>query len=323
MKQLFRFKPKDYPKEYEYDAVIEEDRKRTDDFLSKYFEIVPIEMTLEDIKLPLMSSYFRDNFTEVGNSLVLNRSFIPENIQHIKPFQDQFFKALITDDFKKKVFPTKDDSCHAAFYLETKDFLIVSSKMSFNDEKAKIVGLNKPYFFFYQTTTPFAVGLVDPRLDYLDMTQCNNSNGHIDTRIGILESAKIIYLAPTLKMSIDKRDHIKEINMATLDKIVKEFGYKLREYPYDIMMLKFALNGVRELPLDYQTLSKKFTPNFVVGPLINGINFITEGDKLFTSYISESEKKYLAQKSIEVIKVPIKYGFNGAGLRCVYGEVNK
>ena len=65
---------------------------------------------------------------------------------------------------------------------------------------------------------------------------------------------------------------------------------------------------------------EKFDPEFVGGHAINGINFITKDNYLFTSIIGHGEREYLENKGINVVEVPLKFVYNGAGLRCVYSE---
>ncbi len=324
MKQLFRFQPLDIPKEYEYDKIIEEDRKRTDDFLSKYFEIFPIQMTLEDSKLAGISPYFRDNMAEVGNAVIINKNLLPKSadLSNLKLFQKQFIEGLFRG-LKKKPIPSNDNSCHAAFYMEAEEFLLVSSKMSMGEQEMSVLGIDKPYYFFHQVSTPFSVGVQAPGQNDFNQEQWFNANGHIDGRVGIIESAKIIYVAPRKKLLVGQEDLYRDANAVELEKIVKEFGYEVREYPYNPQMLKYLKEGPSVLPSKQRESYDKFGEAFTIGPLINGINFITEGDQLFTSYISKDEKKYLASKGVDAIQVPIDLGLNGSGLRCVYGEVNK
>lgn len=324
MKKLIRLKPVELEEKHSYDRLIEKDRARTDEFLSKYFEMHQIEMTPNELEGTGISAYFRDNMAEVGSSVIVNQSLLPDSpdLLSLKLFKQQFVIALFKD-LKKKPIPSDDNSCHAAFYLETKDFLLVSSKMSMGKYEAGVIGLDKPYYVMHQVSTPFSIGVQSPGQNMFNDMQWDAANGHIDTRIGIVEDAKIIYVTPSKGPNLKGNDLFREENNKQLEKIVRDFGYELREYPYNPMMIKYLHEGNCVLPKNYRKHSKRFSAEHIIGPLINGINFITDDDKLFTSYISREEKKYLSSKGVEAITVPINYGLNGAGLRCVYGEINK
>jgi len=324
MKKLIRLKPINLKKEHEYDRLIESDRVMTDVFLSRHFEIHQIEMTPEEMKLPGISLYFRDNMAEVGNSIIINKSLLPDSLDllNLELFKKQFLIALF-EGLKKKPIPSDDNSCHAAFYLESEDFILVSSKMSMGEYEVRVLGLDKPYYIMHQVSTPFSVGVQSSGLNYFNKAEWDSANGHIDTRIGIVEEAKIIYVTPSKGPNLKGFDIFRKENDRRLEDIASEFGYEIREYPYNPMMIEYLTKGVGVLPKSHRKYVEKFGAQYILGSLINGINFITDGDKLFTSYISDDEKKHLRTKGVNAITVPINYSLNGAGLRCVYGEISK
>jgi hypothetical protein len=313
-KELFRVRLTGIPQEYEYDRLVEEDRKRTDEYLSKYFSMHTIDMTPAQMKDSGVSPYCRDNFTELGDILVVSTTLLPKPPEGPKhDFQMKFISDLMEikdNGHVKSLMFSNDDSCHGGFFLECDDFLLYSSKFGMDDGKADIAGLAKPYYAVHQVTTPHNMGLYDPVTCVIN----ESANGHIDTRIGIVPAAKVIYVAQGTLPDAKVHDPLKLDNHGTLKAVCEKYGCELREYQ----------NGGLGKSADYRQYMKgarKFGKGHTTGPAINGINFITDGDRLFTSTMSRGERKYLAGKGVEALEVPMMIGYNGAGLRCAYGEI--
>jgi hypothetical protein len=109
---------------------------------------------------------------------------------------------------------------------------------------------------------------------------------------------------------------LKEESFERLTKAAKEHGYELRDF-----LIEKERVGEKLRDPEVQSAGEKFGSDWVIGYAINGINFITDGNHLFTSIIGYEEKEYLKSRGVTVVEVPLKFTYNGAGLRCLYGEL--
>ena len=128
--------------------------------------------------------------------------------------------------------------------------------------------------------------------------------GHIDCDYQIIDAEKILYGGHNTFHG-NSEDSKKAIKL--LEKIAEEHDYELREY---------ALNET-EFGESSGLVDFDFKGIFC---RMNGINFITDDREIFTSSISPEEEKYLLEKNIGAIVVPLGDTAPGAGVRCVYGE---
>jgi N-dimethylarginine dimethylaminohydrolase len=148
----------------------------------------------------------------------------------------------------------------------------------------------------------------------------DTTNGHIDCRFNIVDKARIIYLAMGARPGTMKEgpNPLKERSFEALKIAAEKHGYEIRNFFIEEEKIDEKIKEP-----DVLSAAQKFDPDFVGGHAINGINFITNNDHLFTSIIGNNEKEYLESKGIKVVEVPLKFTYNGAGLRCVYGEISQ
>ena len=97
-----------------------------------------------------------------------------------------------------------------------------------------------------------------------------------------------------------------------LEVIANIHGYDIKMYEIDPSLL-ILYQAVPPIVRDSVKL--------LVSTTFNGINFIKNGNTIFTGSINPEEKSYLQSHGLEAIVVPLPSGIGkGAGLRCIYGE---
>ncbi|MFA6088444.1 MAG: hypothetical protein WC755_01145 [Candidatus Woesearchaeota archaeon] len=264
--------------------------KVSDDFLSKHFPVHVFDVSLTDFcyNIPI---YGRDSMVEWFDTLLV------KNQLYAYPGFLDYMKNI---GYNKHILPSEYLS-EGGQFLFGKNFVLVSSifKKELFDRLFKDV-INTENIH----SAPF---------------YSNQVQAHIDMDYQLLEEFGIVYYDERL---LTKKDEFR--GAATLlERISEQYCCELRKYPQPSEGIVISKKDVRTVNGkdiyvpnidDYTHLDyfKKF----------NGINFIVDNYKIFTSHIDEKERNYLKMKGADVFIVPTGLISVGAGIRCVYGEFN-
>jgi hypothetical protein len=303
--------------EYEYDRMAEANRAQVDEFLSGHLPVHRIDITPNEMKEAGVSPYERDNMNEIGDYLLVAPPLVRSLGQRILKRPETGLEALLSEiGYKKKVARADQALYDNGRFVIGQSFGLVSSRTRFDNKLRKELGLTVPVYQVHQVSTLFFPGMYHDYGDHIVVDM--NTNGHIDCRFNIVDQARIIYMAMGARPGTMKEgpNPLKEESFERLKEAAKEQGYELRDFFIEEEKIDEKIRDPEVL-----SAGEKFGPDLVGGHAINGINFITDGDRLFTSVIGYREKEYLESKGMTVVEVPLKFTYNGAGLRCLYGEL--
>ena len=265
-----------------------------------------------------ISPYERDNITELGDVLFvmphMTRSFGQRLIRRKKTNFEDLLSEL---DYEKQVLRSSRTFYDGGRFIVGENFGLVSTATTLTTTQRKSIGLLVPTYDISQVSTIFLPGIYH---DYGDgnVKVDLDTNGHIDCRYNLVDSARLIYVAMGARPGTMEEGHnpLKEDSFKMLERAAKEHGYEIRDFVFE----QGELEARVQFP-EFKAALGKFGEKLVIGAITNGINFITNGNVLFTSIIGEREKEYLKSKGVRVVEVPMKFSYNGAGLRCLYGEL--
>jgi len=258
----------------------------SDKVMKEHMDLHIIDVPMYHPSKKRITIYGRDLITEIGNNL-----FVKPNLGN------PYFPKLIKSNFVKELRKIGYDKeirfehvlSEGGLLIVGNEFILMSDGYEGQSDKIrrrlKDFDVNIPVYYM-------------PSLS-------NNPGSHIDFDYNVIDSLKIIYGSRDVFHGECEES---EKGVSLLETIAKSYGYELREYKY---------NRQKENESDG---SEDFAERITRGT--KGLNFIKDENKIFTESIHPDEEKYLKNKGIEVIVVPLGKVDPGAGLRCVYGEFN-
>ena len=217
------------------------------------------------------------------------------------------FEGFVRDlGYQGDVSGTKYFSEGGCFVLG-ENFIFVSDIFEKTDELFEAylkfkTGLDVPFNFFPSVSTTY--------------------NGHIDLDYQIVDPLKLIYYRPNKGEECKKEKAIE-----TLEQIADLHDYRLRAYCEGIKLVadenvrpylsqhSEGVFGLDDVPLGDPSFTKLIKT-------WHGINSIVNGNSFFTFYVDSSERNFLEGNGMEVVEIPSGMLDLGAGLRCVYGELD-